>query len=93
MSDLSCPGTSSTCQHHFHVEDPEDPGNDGQTHFNAVSEENKTSALADPGINKEAQEALPVGRSYDKENHWFRRIIRNFTPSYVAAVRIPYVGN
>jgi hypothetical protein len=80
MSGTSCPGDSTTCEHHFHDEDTSYLTNEDQhTDLEAAM----SGASTGPSITKKEQEAQPSQPAIDKHNVGFRRIIRNFTPSYV----------
>ena len=85
MSDLSCPGNSSSCHNHFHVEDPRYLGEEAQAHLETDTEAGKSSTSASLGADKHSQNAQNAQHSSDKKDIGFRRIIRNFTPSYVEA--------
>jgi len=79
MSGTSCPGDSTTCEHHFHDEDTRYLTNEDQhTDLEAAM----SGASTGPSITKKEQEAQPSQPTIDKHNFGFRRIIRNFTPSW-----------
>lgn len=85
MSDSSCPGDSSNCQYHFHVEDPRYLSEHGGAHLEEDSEQGKSSTSNTPGVSQTPQEAQHAQQPIDKNDVGFRRIIRNFTPSYAVA--------
>jgi hypothetical protein len=78
MSDLSCPGNSSNCTSHFHVEDPSCLEKTGPKDLAGDLEAGRSTTSATPVVSKEAPRAR---HSVDKNDVGFRRIIRNFTPS------------
>ena len=92
MPESSCPGDSSNCQSHFHDEDPRYLPDASSANSQDDLEAGRSVTLgsitpAGPVANKEAEEA---GHAQDcNEDVDFRRIIRNFTPSYVQASVIP----
>jgi hypothetical protein len=92
MVDLSCPGNSS-CQTHFHVEDPRYLGEEAQTHLEDDTEAGKSSTSASLGVDKHSQSAQHAPDSSDKKDLGFRRIIRNFTPSYVETALLTCDGS
>jgi len=87
MSESTCPGDSSNCHSHFHDEDSRYLAKKDPTDLenNLVVDRSLTSARS--AINNEAKEAQEAQHTQNpsKENEGavFRRIIRNFTPSYV----------
>lgn len=88
MSDLPCPGNHN-CPLHFHDEDPSYLADPPQARPNDDLELGSGSISTGSVIKKEATQKpqnaqLPV----DKRDVGFRRIIRNFTPSYVQALEI-----
>ena len=86
MSESACHGDSSNCQSHFHDEDPKYLADASPTHLENDPELGRDIASVGPGDNKESRESQNTPRLSDKRDVGFRRIIRNFTPSYVQAL-------
>lgn len=83
MSDLPCPGNHN-CPLHFHDEDPTYLVDPPQTRLNDDLELGSGSISTGSVIKKEAaQKPQNAQHPIDKRDVGFRRIIRNFTPSYV----------
>lgn len=86
MLDLSCPGDSSNCYSHFHVEDSRYLAKTIPTHLenNLVADRSMTSAgsVIENGV-QEAQEAQEAQNPSNEKAVILQKIIRNFTPSYV----------
>ena len=96
MSESSCPSDSRNCDSHFHDEDSRYLVDTDLTSLKVdlVAENSMTHAgsVIEDGA-QEAQEALNVQNPGDeKQEAVFRRIIRNFTPSYVLTVLCRAVG-
>jgi hypothetical protein len=84
MSNLSCPGDSNNCGSHFHDEDPIYSAD-----ITPANLESDPEAGRNLVVDKEAQEAPHVQHPIDKSDVGIRRIIRNFTPSYVQVLPMP----
>jgi len=84
MSDLPCPGDSN-CQKHFHDEDPSYLAEEGRAKVEDDIEAARSSVSTAIGSDKPSQTGQPAQQaqpSSDKKDRGFRRIIRNFTPSW-----------
>jgi hypothetical protein len=85
MSIQSCPGDSSNCQLHFHDEDPRYLVDTVQTHRDDDPEAGLRSTVTGPVVKMEAPTTGNVPLSNNESIVGFRRLICNFTPSYVKA--------
>jgi hypothetical protein len=98
MSELSCPGDSSNCHSHFHDEDSRHLATTNPTRLeeNLVGDRSITPvASAFDNEASEAPEAQPAQNLIGEEKEaMFRKIIRNFTPSYAkVSLRIDEKGS
>ncbi|KAF2671206.1 hypothetical protein BT63DRAFT_423425 [Microthyrium microscopicum] len=83
MSDMICPNNSSSCQHHFHAEDHKYFDNKSTTHLRDENEADQTSnPVVGDGILQGVQDVQDVQHLSNTMDHGYRRIIRNFTPSW-----------
>ena len=67
------------CENHFHAYDPifTVGGTKQQSQTQLLQQQNSPSEAA---VNAEKKQE--DAQTYDRDDHGFRRIIRNFTPSY-----------
>ncbi len=78
------------CSDHYHLNDPVFQGNDSRQQSQAPLVQRRT-ADSQPNLSKAESDDLEreggakltkvVSHEYDPDDHGFRRIIRNFTPS------------
>lgn len=87
MSSLSCSGKSHDCLSHFHDEDPAFLKGIAQTNADNNVEAGAATASADKLATEEDKVAARAETHSSKKDVGFRRIIRNFTPSYVLIFR------
>lgn len=82
MSDLSCSGKSHNCPSHFHDDDPEYWTS--KALINASNEPEASRATAsERQVTEESKAATSAQTQSNKQDAGLRRVIRNFTPSYV----------
>lgn len=83
MVDQSCSRDSSNCPLHFHDEDPIYLSEAIPKHVNNDMEAALSSTMTGSVTSREAAKTQNAPPSSAKGDTGFRRIIRNFTPSYV----------
>lgn len=83
---------ATDCQNHYHLQDPifVDEGARQESQARLVEQQSTSSKglVPDKSTNPEqvfvaAEQKQDVVQNYDPDDRGFRRIIRNFTPSYV----------
>ncbi len=79
MTESPCSGLSSSCQYHFHAEDPIYRSNGPKSHVQDNQEAPVNVGPADEKKQKKEEEQQTHRQSHEKVS--FRMIIRNFTPS------------
>jgi hypothetical protein len=83
MSNLSCPSDSNDCGSRLHIEDPTYSAVMSPVNLESDPEVGRDLTSTSCAVDKEAQEAPHAQHPIDKRDAGIRRIIRNFTPSYV----------
>src|SRR5256885_16477399 len=79
---------NGTCGEHYHADDPIFKKKEAMQQSNSDSERQTSNSSLEP----EKKEEAKVELYNDPDDHGFRRIIRNFTPSYVCHHRAEPVG-
>lgn len=87
MTDLSCTGNSNG-PNHFHADDQIYRAEPSQAHLDIDLEMDRISPATGAIIENQAQNSQGDQHSNTKNEVGFRRIVRNFTPSYVYILMI-----
>ena len=82
MPDPSCIGYRN-CPDHSHIDDQRDTVDPSRTHLNNDLELGRSSIATGSAIKDETTHPQSDQHRNEKNETGFRRIIRNFTPSYV----------
>lgn len=96
MSESSCPGDSRNCHSPFHDEDSRYIAGENPTSLKSDLVVEKSMDQAGSVVTDGAQETQETQNAQnpgdEKQEPIFRRVIRNFTPSYVKALLCCAVG-